>query len=992
MGADIALAAVTGAASFAVFAVALAAADSAVVAVLLACVGLAAVFAITHKWGAAYAIPVVFLGLVAYDWFQFPPTHPEEFPDRQNFLSLLAYLLVAALAAELARYASRRAIVSEAARTELAGEQSALRRVATLVAKEATPEDIFAKVAEEAATVLGTAGCSLVRDEGDGSATVVGVYGPHASTQFPLQARIPLEGNGVVESVLRDGRPHRIDDYSAVSDPVSTGARERGIASAVGGPIVVGGRTWGAMVVTTYGTDPAAPADTETRIAQFAELVATAIANAEARAQVEQLADEQAALRRIATLVAQRVPPAEIFAAVSNEVAGLFESALAAVGRFESDGSAFVALAPATDAIPVGSRWALDDSMAIAGVFRTGRSARVEGVDWSSVGASIAEPAGRLGVASSVASPIVVGGSVWGAISISGREPLPPDTEVHLEQFTDLVATAISDADSRQAVSQLADEQAALRRVATLVAEGVAPAELFAAVTREFAGLFATPEPAFIPSIVRFDPGPEFVLVGSSEPEIEPPIGSRWEPTDLYASTRVFRTGSSAQVDAREVAEGTGPEAEYLRRERFLYQAGAPIVVEGRLWGAMTVNSSAPLPTDTGKRLDSFTELVATAIANTESRAAVEELAGEQAALRRVATVVAEGSGPELVFAAIADEVEALLGADICAVVRFEVDGTVTVKGAHGGPHDPGARVELEPGYVVALVRETGEPARFDTDDPAAPGMPGLVRKAGIRSATASPILVDRELWGAITIASTEGRLPLGTQQRLAEFTELLATAIANADSRDQLAASRVRLLTAGDEARRQVVRDLHDGAQQRLVHSIITLRLAQRALEDSDGEGASLVSEALEQAEQGNLELRELAHGILPSALTRGGLRAGVDTVVARLDLPVDVDIADDRFPEEIEASAYFIVAESLTNVVKHAGAGRAAVRASLDDGFLHLEVRDDGAGGADPDGHGLVGLRDRATALGGRLEVESPVGRGTAVTATLPLSAGQT
>ena len=220
----------------------------------------------------------------------------------------------------------------------------------------------------------------------------------------------------------------------------------------------------------------------------------------------------------------------------------------------------------------------------------------------------------------------------------------------------------------------------------------------------------------------------------------------------------------------------------------------------------------------------------------------------------------------------------------------------------------------------------------------------------------------------------------------MAQFGALLDTAIANADGRDQLTASRARLLTAGDEARRRVVRDLHDGAQQLLVRTIITLKLAQRA---NDAEAESLVAEALEQAEQGNAALRELAHGILPPVLTRGGLEAGVDAVVTRLGLPVDVEVPAERFRAEIEASAYFIVAEALTNVVKHARAERAEVRATVQDGMLQVEVRDDGVGGADPGGHGLVGMGDRVTALGGRLAIESPAGGGTLVSATLPLSA---
>jgi len=260
-----------------------------------------------------------------------------------------------------------------------------------------------------------------------------------------------------------------------------------------------------------------------------------------------------------------------------------------------------------------------------------------------------------------------------------------------------------------------------------------------------------------------------------------------------------------------------------------------------------------------------------------------------------------------------------------------------------------------------------------------------------VGAAVGAPIVVDGRVWGVIIASWRDGRSPPGdAEERMSKFAQLLDTAIANADGRDQLISSRVRLLTATDEARRRVVRDLHDGAQQQLVHTIVTLKLAQQAFRDDDGKAESLLGEALEQAEQGNRELRELAHGILPAALTRGGLRAGIDAIVARLDLPVRVDVPAERLPAEIEASAYFIVAEAMTNVVKHSHAGRAEVTASLEDGMLHIEVHDNGAGGADPDGHGLVGMRDRVTTLGGRLEIESRAGGGTLVAAALPLSAG--
>jgi len=375
------------------------------------------------------------------------------------------------------------------------------------------------------------------------------------------------------------------------------------------------------------------------------------------------------------------------------------------------------------------------------------------------------------------------------------------------------------------------------------------------------------------------------------------------------------------------------------------------------------------------------------------SEASLAQLAEEQAALRRVATLVAEGAAPTAVFDAVAAEMEGLLDADGVTLSRYEPGSEVTVvahRGSDAWRVPPGSRVRHEGENVTTMVRRSERPARMESYAGTHGAIAELVHNLGVRATVGAPVVVDGWLWGVV-IANWRGEEspPAGTEERMAQFAQLLDTAIANADSRDQLTASRARLLTAADEARRRVVRDLHDGAQQRLVHTIVMLKLAQRALREKDEEAESLVGEALEQAEQGNTELRELAHGILPAVLTRGGLGAGVRSVVGRLNLPVQVDVPAERFPAEIEASAYFIVAEALTNVVKHANAGRAEVRASVEDGMLHVEVRDDGIGGADPGGHGLVGIADRATALGGRLKIENPVGGGTLVAATLPLSA---
>jgi signal transduction histidine kinase len=262
------------------------------------------------------------------------------------------------------------------------------------------------------------------------------------------------------------------------------------------------------------------------------------------------------------------------------------------------------------------------------------------------------------------------------------------------------------------------------------------------------------------------------------------------------------------------------------------------------------------------------------------------------------------------------------------------------------------------------------------------------LRGLGLRSAVGGPIVVDDRLWGAVVAGTLQAELPADAESRIAEFTELVATSISNVQARTELAASRARIVAATDEERRRVVRDLHDGAQQRLVHTVITLKLARRALENEAEAAASLVSEALAQAENATAELRELAHGILPAVLTSGGLRAGVRALASRVPVPVEVAVCGDRFPAAVEATAYYVVAEALTNVAKHSHAEHARVIADVEDGTLQVEIADDGTGATDPNGHGLLGLADRVASRDGVLQVVGAPGKGTRVIATLPLS----
>jgi signal transduction histidine kinase len=399
-----------------------------------------------------------------------------------------------------------------------------------------------------------------------------------------------------------------------------------------------------------------------------------------------------------------------------------------------------------------------------------------------------------------------------------------------------------------------------------------------------------------------------------------------------------------------------------------------------------------PLPGDVEARLASFTELLATAIVNAESRAGLARLADEQAALRRVATLVAHGVPSQELFAAVGEEVVRLLPVDFAHMGRYEPDGTVTVVASSGSTAESfrvGVRWNLGGTNLATIVFEKGRSARLDRYTDAFGALGDTGRQLGIRSSVGTPIIVEDRVWGVVTAGSTVAEsLPADLESRLENFTELVATAIANAESRAEVTASRARIVAAADESRRRIERDLHDGAQQRLVHAVIALKLALQALSNGEANADELVAEALRHAEQANVELRELAHGILPAALTRGGLRAGIDGLVSRVSLPVSLDVSVERLPAAVEATAYFIVSEALTNVVKHARAAGARVTARVERGELRVEVRDDGVGGArGGEGTGLGGLADRVSALAGRLEVESPPGGGTRVCALLPV-----
>jgi signal transduction histidine kinase len=492
--------------------------------------------------------------------------------------------------------------------------------------------------------------------------------------------------------------------------------------------------------------------------------------------------------------------------------------------------------------------------------------------------------------------------------------------------------------------------------------------------------------------LARYDAGTETIVAGWTPSGDLEGIGKATALGGRNVSTIVHDTRGPVRIE--DYGDATGEIAELRRAWRVRAIVGVPIVVEGEIRGVMAVASTtdSPLPPDAEERLASFTELVATAYANAEAREALRRVADEQAALRRVATLVARGTRPDLVFAAVAQEVGALLPAtDLALVGRYMPDGSIEYVGAWSALGEAewlGKSVRLGGRNVSTLVFETGHPGRVDQLDEDATAVTLLARESGARSSAGAPIEVEGRLWGVMIVAAIhEAVLPPGIEHELAAFTELIATAIANAEARAELTASRARIVTAADETRRRIVRDLHDGAQSGLVQTLITLEMARRAQDDGDaGQSIQLLDEALNQAQRANRELRELVQGILPSGLARWGLPNAVEELIDRLRIPVAVDVAPDRFRPEIEANAYFVIAEALTNVVKHSGARQATVRVRVEDELLHVEVGDDGIGGARPEGGGLRGLADRIDALGGRLAIDSPRAGGTRITATLP------
>src|SRR3954464_2769388 len=710
------------------------------------------------------------------------------------------------------------------------------------------------------------------------------------------------------------------------------------------------------------------------------------------------MVEEQDALRRVAMLVAAGAQPDEVFAAVVAEAGRLLGGDYTVLARRDTDDAiTFVSTwTPTGVAAPpsVGDRFPLGGHNVSTMVCRTGRPARID--QGRITGAMADVVVHRWGVRSSVGVPVIVEGRVWGLLIVAstGEQPMPSETETRLAGFTELVATALANAQARVELRGYAEEQSALRQVATLVARGAPPEDVFAAAAAEEGRLLGTG----LTLITRYNRDGTGTVVGSWSDTGVPmpfPAGTLVPLDGRTVIAAVYETGRAVRID--DYTEAHGGVADDMRGWGVRSAIAATITIEGRVWGVISMGFTGPepLPARAEVRLAAFTELIATAVANAQTQVELRGYAEEQSALRRVATLVARAAPSETVFAAVAEEAGKLLQVDFTVIVRYDADGAVTGVGQWAGDgvaglFPTGNRLALGGRNVITMVFETGRPAGIDGYENASGAIGKAFGARGVRSATGVPITVDRRLWGAMVVGSRASKVPLGTEDRLKGLNELVATALANAEAQAELSASRARLLTASDIGRRRIEHDLRQGTQRRLAEFAMYLRGPVRtAVPPADHELVAQVGRLADEVTEVLDELREIAGGLHPTTLAQGGLEPALTTLARRSSIPVRLGLdLEGRLPESVELTAYYAVAEALTNATKHAQASAVDVDVAISDGRLHVRVSDDGRGGADPAaGSGLIGLTDRVESLGGVLTLCSQADVGTTVEITVPL-----
>jgi PAS domain S-box-containing protein len=715
-----------------------------------------------------------------------------------------------------------------------------------------------------------------------------------------------------------------------------------------------------------------------------------------AEADLRMMADEQAALRRVATLVADEAPASVIVATVAEEIAGILAADRCAIGRFEShDAMTILAYWSTEEAkIPAGAQIDLQGDGITESMREHRRAILIQ--DHEAFSGPLIDYARRLGALprSTVAAPIFVEGRVWGAIFVSTMTvEMSEGTEARVVDFAELIATAIANADARQKLERVVAEQLALRRAATLVASGAPPTEVFAAITTSASELFGAP----FASLLRYGPDETATMIAGCA-ACSAFVGQTWSvPSDDPGIVRrVVGSRSPARVEDHSGVHGPlGQAADSLGIGSVV---GVPVIVDGSVWGVLAVGvakDGPPLPTDASERLVGFTELVTTTLINAETRDSLRRLADEQAALRRVATLAARESTSFEVLEAVAMEAARVLGVDAIGLLRFEPDETATLVAQSETPWDPpplGTSLTLDGENVVASVYRTGRAARMDDWENATGAVAALATVLGVQSAVASPIVVEGRLWGSM-VAATNQSTPLAadTESRIVEFTELLATAISNAESREALIVSRARIVAAGDEARRRIERNLHDGTQQRLVALGLDVETVRESIPAEMQDAQSGLERVRDELEAVLEDVRELSQGLHPALLSQAGLGPSLRALARKSPIPVELNVSiSERPSESTETAVYYAISEALANAAKHAHASRISVVLTTSGSEIRAIVEDDGRGGAEVSaGSGLVGLSDRIEALGGRLVLDSPPGQGTRISIEMPLTA---
>ncbi|RJU00258.1 GAF domain-containing protein [Arthrobacter frigidicola] len=643
---------------------------------------------------------------------------------------------------------------------------------------------------------------------------------------------------------------------------------------------------------------------------------------------LRRLASEGRSLRDIADLVAQASRTEDVFQLAAVEASRQLDGDAVTITRYTAIDELEV-VATHAGPTPPGTRIKYGPGTLPHQVRQQKRSVRVD--DYRvELDAALAE---QYGLRASVSVPVNIEGTVWGAFTATSLTgPLPRYTEDRLESFAHLVVTTIANIEARDELRALVQHDLALRLLAEQSVEATS-SKTALKMTADYAlTLRGVARATILPHPMTLLPHPQ-----------SPASMAEDHPSLTY-----------------------------------------PIQTPERTWGYLKIEAQAnPLPDTTDARLRSLVQVAGRVVSAILTRLHLRHLAEEQAALRRIAELIATGVAPSDVFPSIAAELSRLLDDSPVVIVRFDADGPVIAAACQSriavGTRLPVAdesAVERSPG-------RSGHAAEMNS-------ITRSVFGGGAETGVGVPVTVADQLSGALVIAPRPDSTADPAETHLDAFADLAAATIANARTTEALIASRERMVKAANDARRQLQRDVHDGAQQRLVHTILALKLAR----DHGAHGistAALIQEALTHAEEANRQLRDLVRGILPVALTRGGLVAGIESFVADLPVPVTLHLMVPRLPAAVEVTGYFTAAEAITNAIKHAHAERVGVsaRLSVAGDELHLRVRDDGVGGADPDmGTGLTGLTDRIEAAGGTITITSPPGSGTDLHVTLPLS----